>query len=458
MQLTSRLYNLKHLEEVAKRKEQLKIEYETKDCTYHPKVAKPNKDVTYGVTTTSLSLNLDHSAEYTGSHDDMVPHPDEPPPAAPNSGSKQESACLRLYDKASSQNKQFEAWREDAKTRNLTECTFSPNLSESAKKVHNKLGLRVAKNVFERLQQKEKKIFYREEDPNLTFKPKILEKTIVDPDSELAALTHMPLEERFDRLYQQGVERIEKKRMLPKDEEAALRKKLEDKELKQCTFKPRTTWKKVFGHSVQSYDGDMEGIESFEFTENTDDLDFGDEEDFEEERGDGESEEGLEEEVEGEGEEEEGEVTTGLTDILGEMREIAGSNIEDEGAVEVGGDAVALAEENPAFDLLDFNYDDNYQAYESNSPAGGDDTSDLLRSEVADPRLSENTNEGKISPGSIDILGGGLEDHEFHFGDDETQIEFDHIKDAEHSSHHDFPAHTEEVKVNQVEEEVNPFF
>ena len=66
-------------------------------------------------------------------------------------------------------------------------------------------------------------------------------------DSEVAALMAMSLDERFDRLYKEGKERVEKKNMLPKDEMAALRRKLENEELKNCTFRPKTTWKKVFG-------------------------------------------------------------------------------------------------------------------------------------------------------------------------------------------------------------------
>ena len=66
---------------------------------------------------------------------------------------------------------------------------------------------------------------------------------------------------RFDRLYKEGKTKVEKKNMLPKDEMAALKRKIEQEELRECTFKPKTTWKKVFGAGAfeddDSYDAGM---------------------------------------------------------------------------------------------------------------------------------------------------------------------------------------------------------
>ena len=511
-ELTSRLYNPKHLEETAKRKEQLKIEYETKECTYQPKIMKPGHDVTYGVTTTTLSLN---SPPATRSHDDTKTTPTTTAVVSPV---RQEEACLRLYDKANSQNKQFEAWREEAKVKNLTECTFAPNLSDSTRKVQGKLGLRAAKDVFERLTQKEKKVFLRAKDPNLTFTPKINEKKLIDPDSELAALTQMPLGERFDRLYQQGVDRIEKKRLLPKDESKAIKKKLEDEELKNCTFKPKTTWKKVFGQNMGSYNEiEMNEAGSFEFSDNDNDMEFhvGEEDEWEEEEvevpdeseGEGEEEGGEEGEGEG-GEEEVGEMTAGLVDILGEMRDITGSDLDDEEeeqqvqlevepASELAAENVLEAVPEPAAepvteDLLDFgitdqsaeewveSQDEHGNVYYTNSTTGetswtqGQANNDALETEVfeydteltndeggatdllgleaaaADLRLSDNTNEGKLSPGSIDILGGGLNDNDFHYEEEEgAAADFEHV--ADHTRSHDKMESASDVSEN-------PFF
>ena len=189
------------------------------------------------------------------------------------------------------------------------------------------------------------------------------------------------------------------------------------------------------------------------------------------------------------------------------MRDIAGSDLDDEEeeqqvqlevepASELAAESVLEAVPEPAAepmteDLLDFgdqsaaeewveSQDEHGNVYYTNSTTGetswtqGQANNDALETEVfeydteltndeggatdllgleaaaADLRLSDNTNEGKLSPGSIDILGGGLNDNDFHYEEEEgAAADFEHV--ADHTRSHDKMESASDVSEN-------PFF
>eukprot|EP00519_Triparma_laevis_P013042 CAMPEP_0182508234 /NCGR_PEP_ID=MMETSP1321-20130603/24616_1 /TAXON_ID=91990 /ORGANISM="Bolidomonas sp., Strain RCC1657" /LENGTH=695 /DNA_ID=CAMNT_0024714277 /DNA_START=22 /DNA_END=2106 /DNA_ORIENTATION=+ len=297
-------------------------ELELSEATFAPNV---NKDINItGGTTTTTTTSTTSSAPPSESGEG------DAPPAT----TKGTEACLRLYQKASVEGSKREKWIEEQKQKKVDEqCgvgakAFSPNVSASARKAKSGRSSLTGseKSVFERLQRNDFKVFHVEKDENLTFKPKILEKKIKDGEGELAKLVAMPLNERFDRLYKEGKERVEKKNMLPKDEQAAVRRRQEQEELRECTFKPKTTWKAVFGmNAFEDDDSYNYGNESsfmdngeggFEFVDNR--GDFVDD-DFDEVIGQGEDEVlGTVDQANVQAQEALGELGE-VNDILGEM-------------------------------------------------------------------------------------------------------------------------------------------
>lgn len=411
-EVTSRLYNPTHLKEVARRKKELKLEYETKECTYQPNLSpvKSARERDAGVTlfmdttvnSDAATVATDDLTENQGSAKKSVTSSNKNSATlgdTRNDKKKSEAACLRLYQKANATSQKFAKWRKDEADRKVErECTFAPKLTSSSKKAALK-KITANGDVFQRLQQRKEKKVASAEDANLTFIPKILKKA-VKPGSELETLTKMPLDKRFDRLYQQGVEKIERKRMLPKDEEEVLRNREEEEELKECTFRPKTTWKQVFGH-IDDYD--IERIDSFAFTDSSELLHSGYESDGRGEDGEdlnfynetNNDKEDKDKDGEGDGKEKwdwEGGGEGGLG-------ESTGANVE--------GNAM--------------NFDDN-NAYGNQ-----------------DEKVSNFDDHNDTTEHSVNILGDHMGDHEFDF-DEEADLEFQQIKRAEEANHHDFPS------------------
>lgn len=133
--------------------------------------------------------------------------------------------------------------------------------------------------------------------------------------------------------------------MLPKDETAALKRRLENEELKNCTFRPKTTWKKVFGVGAFEDGGSFGvdgGIDSTFIDDSGDGFVFDDNDGQGNLIQDGASKSKSQEAWVGEreGEGDEGSSTIGeVTNILGEVNLVEGK-VEDkreQGEVEMEG-------------------------------------------------------------------------------------------------------------------------
>jgi hypothetical protein len=269
------------------------------------------------------------------------------------------------------------------------------------------------KSIFDRLYQKEHKVFHNSADPQLTFKPRIKEKRI--RDKELAKLAAMPLDERFNHLYAKGVEQRLKKRNLPKDEMAALERKREEKELEECTFAPMTTWKKVFAH--------LEQDDEIDYVGNIGVMD-------------GEVEHEVE--LEGEFEQEyvvaeEGQEETGVTTILGDLDEgeqqeqpaaegyaeyaevPAGQEYEDQGQ----GQEQYYAEEQY---VAEEQYTEGEYAGEQYTEGeyAGEQYTEEQYAEPADTRTSRL---GSVATQESGAFSLGLDDEQFEFGEVEAANE-----------------------------------
>ena len=307
-ELINRLYQPKQFEEKARKREARKQELEARECSYQPTVNRGKVGVS---STTTVDAKTGEEVK------------------AP-AGSTSDAACLRLYQKGHMENQRFKVWRgEQVEKYEKKECTFTPTVDtrkgggERRKSTSSapgggggaaESGRRVQKgDIFERLYVKEHKVFHTAADENLTFQPKIISKKV--KSEQVAKLTSMPLDERFNYLYEQGVSRQATKRNLPKNEKEEIRRRVEEEEMKECTFTPRTTWKKVFGNLEREdevdYVGVVEVMEVMEVMEGEEELEFG---------GEWEGGGGYEEEEEEGGVygEEEGEIT-GIADILGEV-------------------------------------------------------------------------------------------------------------------------------------------
>ncbi|GMH87360.1 hypothetical protein TL16_g10832 [Triparma laevis f. inornata] len=431
-----RLYDPEKFKLAEKERLKRQKELELSEATFSPNVNRTNMTNITGGTTESVTTSSAPPSESGDGEETTLPHPGGPPP----NKAKSTEACLRLYQKANIEGSKREKWIEEQKDKKVKErCTFSPNISGSARKAKRGSArgsiTGSEKTVFERLQRNDFKVFHNERDENLTFKPKILEKKIKDGEGELAKLVAMPLDERFDRLYKEGKERIEKKNMLPKDEQAAINRRKEQEELRECTFKPKTTWKQVFGMGAfdddDSYDYGHEssfmanGEGGFEFVDKKDDFD----DEFDEEIGQGEDEDEVLGSVD--------QANVQAQEALGEVNDILGEITIDNESMGVQHDVEVLQVERQDSEHSDEGSEHNI--WEDNQEGGGEEEEVEIEVEQEEDEEDEEDNH----------------DHEIEIDIDHTEFD-DTESDPTLVPQHVLPPAPKEIDPVSVEPPIPP--
>ena len=194
-----------------------------------------------------------------------------------------------MYRAASTGNENFEEWRKKQEQDREAEkgFSFTPEINKTSSKLAKSQqgsGGKGDKQIFDRLYDdfKSKKehleaelnVRQVEEVSECTFAPKINEYIV--SSEEKKSEMGMALDDRIEKLYENGVKKVAKKRNAPKNDLELLKMREEAVEYQEyCTFHPKTTWKKVFGEEWGNNDDEDEGIEGedeHDFVDHDDDV------------------------------------------------------------------------------------------------------------------------------------------------------------------------------------------
>ena len=118
----------------------------------------------------------------------------------------------------------------------MEECTFTPetNRSRSSSKSGNS-------TVFDRLYSESKRTTPKKANGHRNGDSRKGSPTSVGSHAS----------SRIDSLYQDGLRRAQNRRLTDKDEAEARRRRLEEKELEECTFRPQMDWRKKKGGKLK---------------------------------------------------------------------------------------------------------------------------------------------------------------------------------------------------------------
>lgn len=110
----------------------------------------------------------------------------------------------------------------------MEECTFTPETNKSRSSSNSGIT-----TVFDRLYSESKKTTPKKANGRRSGDSKRSPTSVSSHGSS-----------RIDQLYQNGLRKAQNRRLTDKDESEERRRRLEEKELEQCTFQPNMDWRK----------------------------------------------------------------------------------------------------------------------------------------------------------------------------------------------------------------------